>query len=101
MQPGDLTLSKFNYTYDSVGNIKKWSQQETQIQRKSMGSSTTCTQVVAATVATPAKRLRYAYDPAGNRTAEQIDDAVTGASYDKTNRLLSQRAERSSSRARR
>ena len=36
------------------------------------------------------KRYRYAYDPAGNRTAEQIDDVVTAASYDAMNRLVSQ-----------
>jgi hypothetical protein len=34
----------------------------------------------------------YAYDPAGNRTAEQIDDAVTGASYNNMNQLVSQQA---------
>jgi RHS repeat-associated protein len=31
-------------------------------------------------------------DPAGNRTAEQIDDAVTGASYNNMNQLVSQQA---------
>jgi hypothetical protein len=36
------------------------------------------------------KRYAYAYDPAGNRTAEQVDDQVLGASYDSLNRLLSQ-----------
>jgi YD repeat-containing protein len=35
-------------------------------------------------------RYAYGYDPAGNRTAEQIDDQVTGASYDGLNRLMSQ-----------
>jgi YD repeat-containing protein len=34
-------------------------------------------------------RYAYSYDPAGNRTAEQIDDAVTGASHDAMNRLVS------------
>jgi YD repeat-containing protein len=33
-------------------------------------------------------RYAYAYDPAGNRTAEQIDDAVIGATHDNLNRLL-------------
>jgi uncharacterized protein RhaS with RHS repeats len=36
------------------------------------------------------KRYAYAYGPAGNRTAEQIDDQVTGASHDTLNRLISQ-----------
>ena len=38
------------------------------------------------------KRYYYAYDPAGNRTAEQIDDAVTGATYNNMNQLVSQQA---------
>jgi RHS repeat-associated protein len=36
------------------------------------------------------KRYAYAYDAAGNRTAEQIDDAVAGASYNSLNRLTTQ-----------
>ena len=36
------------------------------------------------------KRYAYAYDPAGNRTVEQIDDAVTLSAYDNLNRLTSQ-----------
>jgi RHS repeat-associated protein len=43
---------------------------------------------------TPAilKRYYYAYDPAGNRTAEQIDDATTGATYNNMNQLVAQQA---------
>jgi hypothetical protein len=41
---------------------------------------------------TPAilKRYYYSYDSAGNRTAEQIDDATTAASYNNMNQLVSQ-----------
>jgi hypothetical protein len=38
------------------------------------------------------KRYYYAYDPAGDRLAEQIDDAVTGATYNNMNQLVSQQA---------
>ena len=38
------------------------------------------------------KRYVYAYDLAGNRTSEQIDDAVTGATYNTMNQLVSQQA---------
>ena len=38
------------------------------------------------------QRYAYAYDPAGNRTSEQIDDAITQAAYDALNRLVSQDA---------
>jgi RHS repeat-associated protein len=37
-------------------------------------------------------RYAYVYDPAGNRTAEQLDDAVTGASYNNRNQLMSRQA---------
>jgi RHS repeat-associated protein len=36
------------------------------------------------------QRYAYAYDPAGNRTVEQIDDAVLLSSHDALNRLLAQ-----------
>src|SRR6266568_3111703 len=36
------------------------------------------------------KRYGYAYDPAGNRTTEQIDDVPLKASYNNVNRLLTQ-----------
>jgi RHS repeat-associated protein len=36
------------------------------------------------------QRFAYAYDPAGNRTVEQINDAVTLSAYDNLNRLTSQ-----------
>jgi RHS repeat-associated protein len=36
------------------------------------------------------KRYAYAYDPAGNRTVEQIDDVVMLSAYDNLNRLTSQ-----------
>ncbi len=35
-------------------------------------------------------RYAYAYDPAGNRTVEQIDDAVTVTTHDRLNRLVTQ-----------
>jgi len=91
-QPSGATLNKFNYTYDALGNIQTWAQQT------DMNPAQTYTfeydrvdQLTAATLAaaTP-KRYRYAYDPAGNRTVEQVDDAATAASYDNMNRLSGQ-----------
>ncbi len=40
--------------------------------------------------ATVLQRFAYAYDPAGNRTAEQMDDTVTSATHDSLNRLVTQ-----------
>ncbi len=44
------------------------------------------------TDATPSllARYAYAYDPVGNRTVEQIDDAVTVTTHDRLNRLVTQ-----------
>ena len=36
------------------------------------------------------KRYGYTYDPVGNRTNQQIDDAPTGWTYDAMNRLTAQ-----------
>jgi RHS repeat-associated protein len=96
-KPNATTLNKFNYTYDAVGNIQTWTQQtDTSPANAYDFGYDRADQLRLATYRTtdptPAilKRYRYAYDPAGNRTAEQIDDVVTGASHDNMNRLVSQ-----------
>jgi RHS repeat-associated protein len=94
-KPGGTTLNKFNYTYDVAGNIKTWLRQtDTNPAEVHELEYDRVDQLTAATLKTTGgspqvlKRYRYAYDPAGNRTADQVDDAVTGASYDNMNRLL-------------
>jgi RHS repeat-associated protein len=91
-KPDASNLNRFDYTYDKVGNIATWAQQT------DSGPAQTYTleydradQLTAATLAaaTP-KRYRYAYDPAGNRTVEQVDDAATLSTHDSMNRLLTQ-----------
>jgi YD repeat-containing protein len=89
------TISKFDYTYDAVGNILSWRQQaETTavMWRYGYDAADQLTLAVKESTAQPPEileRFAYAYDPAGNRTVEQIDDAVMGASYDELNRLVS------------
>jgi RHS repeat-associated protein len=95
--PNATTLSKFDYTYDAVGNILTWRHQtDTTAVLWEYGYDRADQLTAAVKKADPAetvlKRYAYSYDPAGNRTAEQIDDAVTGASYDNMNRLVSQQA---------
>jgi YD repeat-containing protein len=96
--PNASTLSKFDYTYDVGGNILTWRQQaDTAAVQWNYGYDTAdqlTSAVKASTDPTPVVLTRYvyAYDPAGNRTTEQIDDAVTGATYDNMNRLVSQQA---------
>jgi RHS repeat-associated protein len=95
--PNATTLSKFDYTYDTVGNILSWRQQaDTTAVVWEYGYDRADQLTAAVKKADPAatvlKRYAYSYDAAGNRTAEQIDDGVTGASYDSMNRLVSQQA---------
>lgn len=54
--------------------------------------STAVTAVKKSTDPTPQilQRFAYTYDPAGNRTAEQIDDALTTSTYNNMNQLVSQ-----------
>lgn len=94
-RPGGATLSKFDYTYDVVGNILTWRQQaDSDAPTLWTYGYDAADQLASAlhqtTGGTPSilKRYAYTYDPAGNRTSEQIDDAVTLATHDRLNRLL-------------
>jgi RHS repeat-associated protein len=96
-RPDGATLSKFNYTYDAVGNILAWAQQQDSDPAKvyDLGYDRVDQlrdAVWRTTDETPTvlKRYAYAYDPAGNRTVEQIDDAPVLSVYDNMNRLTSQ-----------
>jgi RHS repeat-associated protein len=98
-KPDTSTLSKFDYTYDSVGNILTWQQQADSdaptVWQYGYDRADQLTAAVHQTTGgTPAilKRYAYTYDPAGNRTAEQIDGAVTLATHDNLNRLLTHQA---------
>ncbi|MGC4083213.1 MAG: RHS repeat-associated core domain-containing protein [Vicinamibacterales bacterium] len=94
--PNLATLSKFDYTYDAVGNILTWRQQADSTATLWSYGYDAADQLTRAvqwsTDPTPVvlKRYAYTYDPAGNRTSEQIDDAITMATHDSLNRLVSQ-----------
>jgi RHS repeat-associated protein len=99
LAPGGTVLSKFNYGYDPTGNIKTWTQQYAPDPAKAYSFGyDRADQLTAATLRstdpTPVllKRYGYAYDPAGNRTAEQVDNTGTSASYNARNELLSRQA---------
>jgi RHS repeat-associated protein len=94
--PNASTLSKFDYTYDAVGNILTWRQQADSTAVLWKFTYDQADQLMSAvkhatdTPQTVLQRFAYAYDPAGNRTVEQIDDAITWSAYDNLNRLTSQ-----------
>ena len=98
-KPGGATLSKFDYTYDAVGNILTWQQQTgssaDQVYQLGYDAADQLTSgILQSTDPTPVilKRYYYGYDPAGNRTAVQNDDAVTASTYNNMNQLVSQAA---------
>jgi RHS repeat-associated protein len=93
--PSGATLAKFDYTYDTVGNIVTWRQQgdsDAVLWTYGYDRANQLTSAIKAAEPTQGvlTRYAYAYDPAGNRTVEQIDDQMNGASYDNLNRLVTQ-----------
>jgi len=98
LRPGGQPLSKFTYTYDAVGNILTWKQQTDAATPQEYtfryDQADQLRSAVLRTLTTPnptiSKTYGYDYDPSGNRTVEAIDNAVTTATYDNMNRLLSQ-----------
>jgi RHS repeat-associated protein len=92
--PSAATLSKFDYTYDDVGNILTWRQERTGSAAKIYSLThdlvdQLTSAVLSDTNSTPAilKRQAWSYDAAGNRTVDQNDDAVFASSHDTLNRL--------------
>ncbi len=79
-----------------VGNILTWRQQADQdavLWRYGYDQADQLTSAIKHATdpqETILKRYFYTYDPAGNRTSEQIDDSVTTDSHDVLNRLMSQ-----------
>ena len=91
-----VTLSKFDYTYGADGNLLTWRQQtgpNAIVWEYGYDTTEQLTRAVKKTTdPTPGilKRQSYTYDLAGNRTVEQIDSTVVGATYNNLNRLTSQ-----------
>jgi RHS repeat-associated protein len=98
LAPGGATISQYDYTHDSVANLLTWSQQVgTNPAKLYTFGYDAANQLTSARVSGPnplpaPSRFGYAYDPARNRTAEQLDDAVMGASYNNRNELTSRQA---------
>jgi RHS repeat-associated protein len=92
--PSAATLSKFDYTYDTVGNILTWRQERAgSAAKRYTFTHDLVDQLTSAlltdTNSTPTvlKRQAWDYDAAGNRTVDQTDDAVFATTHDDMNRL--------------
>jgi RHS repeat-associated protein len=93
-KPGGALLSRHAYTYEPSGTIKTWTQ-ETDVSAAKVYhfEHDRADQLTAATLKTTdptpsiVKRYVYAYDAAGNRTSEQIDNSVLSSSHNILNQI--------------
>ena len=88
---GGATLSKHDYGYNAAGEIVSWTQQTDVSPAAAYGFGydgaselLTATRTDAGSGAVQ-KQYTYAYDRAGNRTVEQVDAALAGATYNNLN----------------
>jgi RHS repeat-associated protein len=96
---GGATLSKFDYAYDTIGQLTTWTQQRDDggsavtraydFQYDRAGQLTLADYRTTGGSPTILTRYAYNYDTSGNRTGEQIDDTVLKASYNNMNRMTS------------
>jgi RHS repeat-associated protein len=90
------TLAKFDYAYRPGGTISWWRQQSGSSAVAWQYDYDNADQLIRAVKETddiaPAvlKRYGYAYDLAGNRSAEEIDNLVIGANYNSLNQVTTQ-----------
>jgi RHS repeat-associated protein len=82
------TISKFNYTYNPVGQIQTWTQQvgsgTADVHAMAYDAADQLTQDTISASSTVTKRYGYTYDKAGNRTGEQLGDPPSTDQTSKT-----------------
>ena len=86
------SLSAFDYAYDPEGQIKTWTQRTGAASSVWSLSYDPVDQLVGARITNGltsalVKSFVYAYDPAGNRLAEEIDTALTAGQFNDVNQL--------------
>jgi RHS repeat-associated protein len=91
--PTSAVVSKFNYSYDAVGNILNWTQQNgtSPAQYYDLGYdradellSANLRDVATGNLVMP---YTYRYDGVGNRTSEQADSSVSTMGYNNLNQI--------------
>lgn len=92
-----LPFSEFDYTYDTQGQIKTWTKNNTSLlapQRSDLGYDNADQLLTAplrdATTNALVKQYIYAYDLAGNRTSERVGNKTTVSTPNNVNELVSQ-----------
>jgi len=93
---GGAVFSKFNYGYDKMGNITTWTRQagsgtpDVWVNRYDTADQLSdVRQVVNGPPLALQKNWVFQYDPAGNRTSEQVDQTVNQGAYNNLNQLTS------------
>jgi RHS repeat-associated protein len=93
LNASSAVVSKFDYGYDAQGQITSWTQQTDSsdpqnwaLQYDTEGKLINAN-VTDTTTSAVLHQYAYLYDAAGNRTGEQVDGSVTGASYNNLNQL--------------
>ncbi len=93
--PSAATVSKFDYTYNAVGDITAWTQQiDATTTNAYIFSYDRADQLLGATLQNAVTlaaltNYYYAYDGAGNRTSEQVNSNVTQAAVNDLNQITS------------
>ena len=87
-------ISKQDYTYNAGGDITTWTRQSDAstptLYTYSYDGADQMTEALLTQSGSTVHRHVENYDPAGNRTSEQIDLHVTSSSYNNLNQLTSQ-----------
>jgi RHS repeat-associated protein len=93
---GGAVISQYDYTYDPWGKVRTWRQQPPTGPAKvyDFGYDTTdelTSAILRSTDPTPVtiKRYAYGFDAAGNRIADQVDDAGFEGIFNSRNQLIS------------
>jgi RHS repeat-associated protein len=91
---GTTPLSVFDYTYDAVGRILSWRQQEgtataqARIWAFGYDQADQVTSAVASQGGAAVQSYGWSYDPAGNRLTQTLDGATATSSYNALNELI-------------
>jgi len=90
---GSQTFSKFDYEYDVLGEITKWTQQAGANPAQAYNLDYDRVGQLKSGILKNAsggilKGYSYDYDPAGNRSTEAIDSLVTGETSNNLNQLI-------------
>jgi RHS repeat-associated protein len=96
-KPGNVTLSKIDFTYDAAGHVRTQDIQHDAAaptrwtyEYDAAGQLTFARHATTGGTPTELVRYGYGYDRTGNRTTEQVDDAVLSTTHDGMNRMLAQ-----------